>query len=321
MLVSLKSYGFIFFLVVLSGLFVFTYIPNLNWANTTDPVPCQEPLTYRFGDIDPRFDINQEELKHLMEDVEMLWASALDRQLLEYDKDGQVIINLVYSEDQQRTEDERRLYKRIQFKKGQVNVLEQEYAYQKKSFEQNRKVFNRTLSNFNQQVKKYNNWQKRIENRSIPLDTRQKIKRLERKIQHLKTEVERRKENLEFMRQKTNNKLRQLNRFIDQQNDLISQYNMRFGVAKKFNQGRYVKKGQDERINIFQFANLAELKTVLAHEAGHALGLSHVHNPEAIMNALMDKQNIFNLSLTNDDITAIKNRCSTIAGNSGQTYD
>jgi predicted Zn-dependent protease len=321
MRVSLKSYGFIFSLVVIAALFVFTYIPSLNWAKTTQTVPCQEPLTYRFGDIDPRFDIPQEELKHLMKEVETLWASAMKQQLLEYDKDGQVVINLVYSEDQQRTEDERRLYKRIQLKKGQVNVLEQEYAHQKKRFEQNQELFSRTLSNFNQQVKKYNDWQKRMKTRSIPFDIRQKFKQLERKINQLKVEVERRKENLEFERQKTNNKLRQLNRFIDQQNKLISQYNMRFGVAKKFNQGQYVKKGQDEQINIYQFANLAELKTVLAHETGHALGLSHVNNPEAIMNALMDKQNIFNLSLTNEDITAIKNKCSTIAGTSGRTYN
>jgi predicted Zn-dependent protease len=49
---------------------------------------------------------------------------------------------------------------------------------------------------------------------------------------------------------------------------------------------------------------------VLAHEFGHALGLDHVEDPQAIMYYLMDKQNIKDLKLTTDDINALKKGCN-----------
>ncbi|MDZ7681079.1 MAG: matrixin family metalloprotease [Fodinibius sp.] len=90
---------------------------------------------------------------------------------------------------------------------------------------------------------------------------------------------------------------------------MVTEYNRRFSVAKKFNQGRYIRQGNDERINIFQFANDAQLKTVLAHEAGHAMGLEHVGNPRSLMHAIMQQQDIYNLSLSDEDLAAIRNRC------------
>ncbi|MGO9139739.1 MAG: matrixin family metalloprotease, partial [Syntrophales bacterium] len=45
----------------------------------------------------------------------------------------------------------------------------------------------------------------------------------------------------------------------------------------------------------------------LAHEFGHALGLKHNDNPQAIMYRLMQSDS---LNLAPDDIAALKERCS-----------
>ncbi len=114
---------------------------------------------------------------------------------------------------------------------------------------------------------------------------------------------------MESYRQQTNAKADRLNSVIKEEKEMVASYNNRFAKTRKFNQGQFVKKGENETVLIYQFSNKNDLKTVLAHEFGHAMGLDHVKNPKSIMFEMMDQQNIFNLSLTKEDISAIANRC------------
>jgi ElaB/YqjD/DUF883 family membrane-anchored ribosome-binding protein len=132
---------------------------------------------------------------------------------------------------------------------------------------------------------------------------------MEKQIKDLKSEINQMQDNLESLRKRTNTKSEELNKLVEDQNRMIATYNNRFGSSTKFDQGQYVKEGTNESIKIFQFADQSQLKTVLAHEAGHALGLQHVNNPKSVMYHMMGKQNMFNLKLTAEDIAAIKERC------------
>ena len=126
----------------------------------------------------------------------------------------------------------------------------------------------------------------------------------------LESKINEKKETVESHRQRVNRQSDHINNLIDRQNQLIREYNQKFAEARKFNQGNYYRKGNIQRINIFQFSNLGELKAVLAHEFGHAFGIGHLDNPKAIMHAVMQQQNIYNLSLTQDDINALKKICN-----------
>lgn len=306
---NLKSFGIISFVIIIGGLL--TVNGYFSGAATATVEPCQQPLTYQFGDIDPRFDITKDKLIQIMKEVETVWATAMDQPLLEYKKNGKVVIHLIYGEEQQRTEAEQLLTKKIQIKKDQIAILEEEYEHLSSNFQQKRKVFQDILSEYNKQAREYSELAKKWKGKGVTAQTYKRLEEMEEKVKQLRSVVERKRDNLETLRQKTNAKSAQLNRLINIQNEMITEYNKRFGVAKKFNQGRYIKKGDSERINIFQFSNLAQLKTVLAHEAGHALGLDHVHRtPKSIMFPIMGDQNIFDLSLTDEDIAAIKNRCN-----------
>jgi predicted Zn-dependent protease len=64
------------------------------------------------------------------------------------------------------------------------------------------------------------------------------------------------------------------------------------------------------KINIYQFDDIERLTLVLAHEFGHALGLTHVGNPKSVMYYLTDRQDTRNLKLSEEDIRAFQYRCN-----------
>jgi len=305
--VNLKALGIVSLVMILGGFLTVNYGP---FSSPSAKTPCKEPLTYRLGDIDSRFDITKDQLTKVMKEVETLWGTALDRQLLDYKKDGKVAIHLIYSEDQKRTEAEQALAKRIQNQKKYIKVLENEYKDLKSRFEAKHNEYQKMTTTYNKKAKAYYQLKSKWKGKGITSQLYSRLEKIEKEVKDLRSEIQRKEENLELLRQQTNAKSRQLNTLIDQQNELVTRYNRRFGEAKKFNQGRYIKNGDEERINIFQFSNLAQLKVVLAHEAGHALGLDHVENPKSIMHSIMEKQDIFNLSLTDEDVEAIKDRCN-----------
>jgi len=291
---------------------IFTYAekyPGLQFeANPI--VPCQKPLTYRFGHIDPRFNVSKEDVKNVMKEVEDLWASALGRNLLNYSPNGTVVINLVYGKDQKRTENEQALSSRINILKKQVEMSKKEYQRLLKSFQKKKNELQTTISHYEELAKDYNKKIARWKTGSdIPKGKKQDIEKMKQQIAYLQSQIKKKHKNSESLRKRVNSKSKHLNTIIDLQNQMIAKYNNTFSDPQKFDQGRYIKDGNKERINIYQFSNRAELKTVLAHEAGHAMGLGHVDNPKSIMNAMMDKQDIFHLSLTREDIEAIRKRC------------
>ncbi len=279
-------------------------------GTATGRIPCQEPLTYRIGTIDSGFDVTKDELKAIMQQVELIWEEPMNQQLLQYHEDGSVAIHLIYTEEQQRTEEQKKFTERIETIKQQVSAMRQTYERLTASYKKRSQDYKESLSEYNQAVSEYNAYVEKWRSKGgLPQDKKPTIDRMLRKNEQLERIVDRKQKNMESVRKRANAKSEQLNDLVGRQNDLINEYNRRFGNARKFNQGHYIQQGLDKRINIYQFGNRAELKTVLAHETGHALGLGHVGNPKSVMNSTMREQDIFNLSLSQQDISAMKQRC------------
>jgi predicted Zn-dependent protease len=77
-------------------------------------------------------------------------------------------------------------------------------------------------------------------------------------------------------------------------------------LGSEFCEGNYARKGGTQTITIYQFDNNSRLVRVLAHEFGHALGLKHSDDPNAVMYRLIRSDS---LELAPDDINALKARC------------
>ncbi len=296
--------------VMIGGLVSTAYIPDFSIPGMDETAPCEKPLTYRIGEIDERYNFSKNELASVMKKVEALWSTALDRELLAYDESGQVVIKLVYGEEQQLSEQEKTFSQRINVKKKQREVLENEFDRMTRNFKSKREDVEKMQDQYDQEVAKFNNYVSEWNGKSdVPERVVNNIKEMERKLRREKAKLQQKHREVESYRQRTNAKADQLNRVIKEEKEMIASYNNRFAKARKFNQGQYVKKGKNETVFIYQFSNKNDLKTVLAHEFGHAMGLDHVKNPESIMFEMMDQQNIFNLSLTKEDISAIASQC------------
>jgi hypothetical protein len=95
------------------------------------------------------------------------------------------------------------------------------------------------------------------------------------------------------------------NRLIDTYNQEVQEYNLQYGEAHEFTQGDY----QGGEINVYKFSNDNELVAVLAHEFGHALGIGHVEEPEALMYYLLDDELLDAPTLAASDIAAYQAVC------------
>lgn len=77
-------------------------------------------------------------------------------------------------------------------------------------------------------------------------------------------------------------------------------------TGKEFDQGEFVASAGSEQINVYEYENHTKLVRIFAHEMGHALGLGHVKDQDAIMYELNDSANV---RITPDDYNELNRAC------------
>lgn len=107
-----------------------------------------------------------------------------------------------------------------------------------------------------------------------------------------------------------NQKIQQLNLQVDDLNQLnqridssVKSFNQRF-QPRLFDKGSF----NGKQINIYEFESVEDLRLTLAHEFGHALGLKHNQDPQALMYPVMKEQNLQNFRLSAADLALLQVR-------------
>jgi len=83
----------------------------------------------------------------------------------------------------------------------------------------------------------------------------------------------------------------------------IQQAQQRF-PPRQFHKGIFM----GDKIQIYQFDAKDDLRLTLAHELGHALGLYHHNDPEALMYPVLGEQNLQDFKLRPADKTLLYTR-------------
>jgi len=272
---------------------------------------CEETITWKFGTVDSRFDIDKDSLKTVVQRVSGLWSGAAGYSVIAYEPEGDVELNFYYTDQQQYTDNEQELSNRISRLRQMYYSKNVIYQRQKNLFEREEQSFNKKQSEYNALVESYNQTLNRIQTagvRSRELDDR--LKRLKREAELQEEILETSRKELHENEQELQKLSEKLNERADVINELVYQYQKRFSSWRTFYQGVYLNVGGKRKINIYQFDDIGRLKLILAHEFGHAIGLRHVGNPKSVMYYLTERQNTRNLQLSDEDVRAIQDRCN-----------
>jgi predicted Zn-dependent protease len=275
------------FLIV--SLFLFYHVYSIRY------VACETPIEYTVGDIDPRFNVSKTDLQGLLESASKVWETPLHKDLFVNKTEGKskniideflktyidkyytrtpVVVNLIYDERQQISNQNRLLAGKIDDTKDSADAIKSQFLNLQEEYRQAKREYESMLQNYRNGVG----------NRKAMQDKVDEINRLVNEINAL---------------------VKKYNYLIKEVNTNIELINQNTG---EFEEGEYVADRTGERINIYEFENRQVLLRVLTHELGHALGMDHNDNPQSIMYYLNKSTS---LEPTKEDLSDLNQICKS----------
>ncbi|KKP57206.1 MAG: Peptidase M10A and M12B matrixin and adamalysin [Candidatus Moranbacteria bacterium GW2011_GWF2_34_56] len=267
---------------------------------------CDDTLYYSLGNIDPRFGVSNEFILKSVKEAEGVWEKELNKNVLEFKEGAEFKINFIFDERQEQAIEKNKLDSQLdkleEIKGGiskEYDKLELEYQNELLAYQKNVRDYERRVDEFNEEVEKWN------KKGGAPKDEYEDLEKEQKALEKIRTQLEAQRRLINAKVADLNELAKRSNVQINNYNEKIQTYQDKFGESNEFNQGEYNGTG----INIYQFHESTDLKLVLAHELGHALGVGHVENSSSIMYYLMEKQDLENIRLTDEDLGAIRGIC------------
>lgn len=262
---------------------------------------CSEPLTYDITSYDERFGISREEFAVAVAEAAELWNEAAGIPVLTLSSEPSVHVGMLYDERQRAIElgetigGEQSAYDNM---KMEVEKLNDRFVSLRASHETKVASYERDVRSYEEEVQMWN------DRGGAPPAAYDELEAKKRELERRRKALDAGVVTLNDLVASIQEHVAQLNALAEQTNEKVNTYNKTLG--HDFDQGNYVEDETGKRITIFTFEDRMELKRVLAHEFGHALGIGHLEDAGAIMYSY----NIGNeLMLTAEDVAALKEVC------------
>ncbi|MEI6304526.1 MAG: matrixin family metalloprotease [Candidatus Taylorbacteria bacterium] len=273
-----------------------------------NPAPCSRPILYSIGDFDSNFNMSEAKFIADIANSSNVWNDALGKTLLKYDPKGSLKINLIYDYRQQATTKQAEISSVISSKKASYDAMKQKYESLSAQYSIDKSALQKSIDSYNQSMAAYN---QSMQNSSV---YRSSSGMEVDQLRSTRSELESRALIIEQNRAKFNALVETLNNAATQLNNLAKSLNIDVTTynnvgrlsGEVFNEGEYIEDVSGKRINIYEFKNESKLIRVLEHELGHAIGILHVDDPEAIMYYMNEGSSN---TLTENDISELKNVC------------
>lgn len=268
-------------------------------------LPCDTPRTYAIGTIDPKFYLSDKDVRDALAQAESIWEKPLGKNLFQYDRNGEVVVNFVYDKRQETAIKNKVLTTKIDSAKNSADSIKQDFTAMKVVYEQKEAAYNNLLAQYSTKLSAYNQEVDYWNSQGGAGETEyQKLQTEKAGLDATKSRLGVMVDELKLLSQQINDRIAAYNTIVGNVNENVNQVNSTAG--EEFNEGLYQSDKNGERITVYEYTSKQELIRVLAHELGHALGLEHNDNPESIMYRRNDSKN---MTPTMEDILAVKIVC------------
>ncbi len=309
-LVDLLKYALVILVILIAGWFFLSY-EKPEGTMHSDLGACDEPLSYRIGTVDPRFDISEAEVREAMQYAASLWSEAIGRPLAYFAEYGDIEVNFVFDERQELAVGEMRFREQIESEQIRTDQLQREYEIRRDRFDRKSAEYEQLANRTRQEIDNLNRWVgERNGQGELSEQDRLEFEQQRSEVERLQQRVLRERSELDQLANEVNNYVDQLNSRIDESNKLIDRYNDEYAGENRFTKATYRNLRDGGVITVNQFLNKRDLYLVLAHELGHALGLQHGSDPASVMYSQMGGQEIYPIiQLSREDERAISEVC------------
>jgi archaellum component FlaC len=270
---------------------------------------CNDIVTYHIGTIDPRFGLSETEVAEAISTAVSVWNKASNRKLFREEPQGSVEIDFVYDYRQAAADKLRKMSGNIDNTKGSYDALKSHIESLDAEYKEKEADYTRDLASYNERLNALNARINTVsKNGGSSEGDYQWMKTEKESLDSLHNDLKLHAEELKNIIDNLNSMVVVINGIASNLNlDVLNYNNTGEVLGKEFNEGLYEKRNNHETITIYHFNNHDRLVRVLAHELGHALGLEHNNNPQALMYRLNQSES---LTLAPEDIAALKARCT-----------
>lgn len=248
---------------------------------------CPVPLHVRVGDIDADFEFDRDTVRDAANEAALAWQAAASEPLfVESDEVRALVVNLRYDERQAETDATRALREAFDAERRELEDRQAELMERNDEIQAAFEAHNRHIAAFNARAEAHEEAIGAFNAGGGPQSrAAEQALRTERDaLNREREQIEQTGEALRHAQDEHNLEVRSLQ--ADQQafNRRAKEASAELAGRPPFVAGTYTgSRFGDRTIDVYHAGSYEDLVTVLAHELGHALGIGHVADPQALM--------------------------------------